>query len=540
MSIATEIGWSKYLIIFTGSTLYGFSILIAIFLFAIATGAWVIRRYLDRIKQPALWLGYALLGLAVLLVYSYSGLSYIPSLQTYLTHSDLSLANQNLLKYVAIFALVSPPSFLFGALFPLTLLLYTQTSDRVQSDSSTAFGINTVAGILGSIVAGFWLIPQFGTATLLLSMAGIVALVATLFLLSLSVKKQHLTVIILSGFSFALIIFSPPLSYKPLLMSAFNGINKTALSDKHLTYIKEAKSGVIGIINTNQHSRLINNGLSEASVDTFNYNHVDLTATLLGILPYLLHTDPKNSFVIGFGGGITTYALTKTPLHSIKVVELEPEVINAMKSVYPRGIIPALVDDRVTLKIQDARHELLATKNRYDIIISQPSHPWLSGASNLFTREFFELTYHRLSSNGVYSQWVNLFKMDTTTLKAIIKAFNEVYPHSSSFIMRQGEDLILIGSKQPIQVTYDAIASKLQDPQIRVLLDQHNIMTPQDLAAYRGLNRFQMLNMTKNSVSSTQMNIITETRLSHLGWKASDQEENPFDLFEKWFNTPTE
>ncbi len=541
VSIATEIGWSKYLIIFTGSTLYGFSILIAIFLFAIAIGAWVIRHYLDRIKQPALWLGYALLGLAVLLVYSYSGLSYIPTLQTYLTHSDLSLANQNLLKYVAIFALISPPSFLFGALFPLALLLYTQTADRVQSDSSTAFGINTFAGILGSIVAGFWLIPQFGTATLLLSMAGIVALVATLFLLSLAIKKQRLIVIALSVSTFALIIFSPPLSYKPLLMTTFNNTNKTDLSDEHLTYIKEAKSGVIGIINhKNQYSRLINNGLSEASVDTFNYNHVDLTATLLGIIPYLFHTDPKNSFVIGFGGGVTTYALTKTPLQFIEVVELEPEVINAMKSVYPRGIIPALVDDRVSLKIQDARHELLATKNRYDIIISQPSHPWLSGASNLFTQEFFELTYNRLSSNGIYSQWVNLFKMDTTTLKAIIKAFNNVYPHTSSFIMRQGEDLILIGSKQPIQVTYDTVASRLQAPQIRILLDQHNIMTPQDLAGYRGLNRFQMLNMTKNSVSSTQMNIITETRLSHLGWKASDQKENPFDLFEKWFNTPAQ
>ncbi len=539
VSIATEIGWSKYLIIFTGSTLYGFSTLIAIFLFSLATGAWLIRHYLDRIKQPALWLGYALLSLSALLVYSYSGLSYIPSLQSYLTYSDLSLTTQILLKYIAIFALISPPSFLFGALFPLALLLYTQTPNRVQTDSSTAFTINTLAGILGSIVAGFWLIPQFGTAILLLSMAGVIALVATLFLFSLPIQQQRLTVTILGGFTFALIIFSPPLSYKPLLIATFNDIHKTQLNDEHLIYIKEAKSGVIGIIKyNNPYRRLINNGLSEARVNILNHNHTDLTASLLGIIPYLLHTNPKTSFVIGFGGGITPYALTQTPLQSIKVVELEPEVINAIKSIYPHGLIPALTDHRVNLTIQDARHELLATKTQYDIIISQPSHPWLSGASNLFTREFFQLTYNRLNSNGIYSQWVNLFKMDTTTLKAIIKSFNEVYPHSSSFIIRQGEDLILIGSKQPIEVTYATVASRLQTPQIKNLLSPHNITTPHDLAGYRGLNRFQMLNMTQNAISNTQSNIITEVRLSHLRWEPSEQEESPFELLEKWFQTP--
>jgi len=540
VSIATEIGWSKFLIIFTGSTIYGFSILIAILLFAMAGGSWVIRKQLDAIKQPSLWLGYALWLLAVLLVATYSGLSFIPPLQEYLTHSDFSLANQNVIKYITIFVLISPPSFLFGVIFPLALLLYTQTPDRVQTDSSTAFGINTIAGILGAIVAGFWIIPQFGTATLLMSMAAIVAMVALLFILSLSLKKHRLIALIASILTLSFIVIAPPLSYKPLLMASFNSVNKTNLTEESLSYIKEGKTGVIGIIqHDNQFSRLINNGLSEASVDTFNDKHVDLTATLLAVIPYLLHTDPENSFLIGFGGGVTAHALTKTPLQSIKVVELEPAVIEAMKSVYPQGI-PALLDDRVVLEIQDARHQLLATKERYDMIISQPSHPWLSGASNLFTKEFFELTYNRLTPDGVYSQWVNLFKMDSTTLKAVIKAFNDVYPHTSSFIIRQGEDLILIGSKQPIQVTYEAVALKLKDPEIRSLLYRHDILTPQDLAAYSGLNKKQMVNMTKNSVSSTQTNIITETRLSHLHWKSSDQDENPFELLEKWYDTPAQ
>jgi len=543
VSIATEIGWSKYLIIFTGSTIYGFSSLIAMLLFAIAMGSWFIRKRIDTIKNPSLWLGYALLLLSVLLVFTYSGLSYIPNVQAYLTHSEFGYSTQNLLKCLAIFMLISPPSFLFGVIFPLALVLYTQTPNRVQTDSSTAFAVNTFAGILGATFAGFWIIPQFGTAVLLLSMAAIIALTASIFMFSYSLKKQSLLLIALSGFTFVTIILLPPLSYKPLLIAKFNSLGKTQLTEDNITYIKEAKNGVIAIIDhKNQYSRLINNGLSEASIDHFNPNNTDLTASLLALLPYLLHTNPnpdKKAFIIGFGGGISVYAMTKTPIQSIKVVELEPAVIEAMKSIYNPSEIPSLQDSRVTLEIQDARHVLLAQKERYDIIVSQPSHPWLSGASNLFTEEFFEITKNRLNEDGIYSQWVNLFKMDATTLKAIIKAFNNVYPYTTSFIIRRNKDMILIGSKKPIQPTYQTVASRLSDVKIQEILARNNIRTPEALAPYQGLNKHQMVNMTQDSVSSTQTNIITEIRLSRFGTQSPTGEQNPFNLLEEWYNAPS-
>ncbi|HIE40287.1 MAG TPA: hypothetical protein EYP76_02530, partial [Thiomicrorhabdus sp.] len=470
VSIATEIGWSKFLIISIGSTIYGFSLLIAILLFAIATGAWVIRKRIDHIQHPSLWLGYALLLLSFLLIMTYTGLSYIAPLQEYLTHSNLNVSTQTTLKYMAIVALIFPPSFLFGVIFPLALSLFTQNSDRVQSDSATAFGLNTLAGILGATLAGFWIIPQFGTATLLLSMAGVTAIVAITFLLPISLKKHRIIVFVFSTIILIAIIFTPPLSYKPLLIAHFNSTEKTHLTEDQITYIKEAKSGVIGIVDhKNQYKRLLNNGLSVATIDYFNNDNADLTASILALLPYLLHTDPnpnKSAFIIGFGGGISLYALTKTPIQSIKVVELEPAVIEAMKSIYPMQKIPALQDKRVTLEIEDARHLLLAQQTRYDMIISQPSHPWLSGASNLFTEEFFNIAKNRLKEDGIYSQWVNLFKMDATTLKAIIKAFSNTFPYATSFVVR-GDELILIGSKRPIQPSYQMVDLRIRDPKIQ-------------------------------------------------------------------------
>jgi len=542
VSIATEIGWSKFLIIFIGSTIYGFSLLIAILLFSIATGAWVIRKRIDHLLNPTLWLGYALLLLATLLVITYSGLSYVPILQTYLTHSDLSLSAQNALKYMAIFALIFPPAFLFGVIFPLALSLFTQNSTRVQTDSATAFGLNTIAGILGAILAGFWIIPQFGTATLLLSMAAIIALTASILMVSVSFKKQSLILISLSLIASITIFTLPPLSYKPLVIASYNAPGKTDLTEDQVTFIKEAKSGVIAILDHgNQYSRLLNNGLSEAIIDHFNPQNLDLTGSLLALLPYLLHSnegEQKSAFVIGLGGGISAYALTKTPIQSIKVAELEPAVVEAMLSIYPRGV-PALLDKRVQLEIQDARQLLLVEPTRYDMIISQPSHPWLSGASNLFTEEFFALTKDRLKEDGIYSQWINLFKMDATTLKAVIKAFTNVYPYAASFIVRRNEDMILLGSKKPINPNYQTVKARLNTPNIQAILKQHHITTPEELAPYQGLNRFQMVNMTQNTISSNQTNIITEVRLSKLGYQTPLEKENPFYLLEKWYNTPT-
>lgn len=542
VAIATEIGWSKFLIIFIGSTIYGFSLLIAILLFAIATGSWVIRKKIDSLKNPSLWLSYALLLLSSLLIFTYSGLSYIPQLQEYLTHSNLSFNTQNILKYTAIFTLIFPPSFLFGVIFPLALSLFTQNSDRVQSDSAMAFGVNTLAGILGAILAGFWIIPQFGTATLLLSMAAIITLTATL-IPPLTLKKHGVILGTLASSTLIVITFLPPLSYKPFFVASFNSFGQSDINKEQITYIQEAKSGVIAILDHgNQFKRLMNNGLSEASIDLFNPKNMDLTATLLALFPYLLHTNEnpnKHAFIVGFGGGISAHALTLTPIKSIKVAELEPAVIDAVKSIYPKGV-PALLDQRVNLEIQDARQLLLTSSKHYDMIISQPSHPWLSGASNLFTEEFFAITKNRLKADGIYSQWVNLFQMDATTLKTIIKAFNNVYPYTTSFIIRRNEDMILIGSKSPIEPTYQLVRSRLSEPKIQQVLNLHNISSPEELAPYQALNRFQMVNMTKNSKSNTQMNLVTEMRLAKLNANQTlDSQENPFKLLEKWYNTPT-
>ena len=133
--------------------------------------------------------------------------------------------------------------------------------------------------------------------------------------------------------------------------------------------------------------------------------------------------------------------MTLTDLKSIRVVELEPVVVEAARHI-AAGEIPALRDPRVRLDFNDARNTLLVERTRYDLIVSQPSHPWLAGAANVFTRQFWEIVKSRLNERGVFGQWINLFKMDATTLRSLFQAFYEVFPQGMSFANLHTGDII--------------------------------------------------------------------------------------------------
>ncbi len=532
VSIATEIGWSKFLIIFTGSTIYGFSAIISVLLLGIAVGSWSMRKRIDAIVRKQQWLLYSLLILSLSLLITAGMLTHVATIYEFLNRSALSVNVQSMIKLLVIFILIFPPSFLFGTIFPLSISLYAQNEKDILKNSSTAFALNTVAGIAGSITAGLWIIPHFGTSVLLFTSAATVAISSILFFKNIEEKRDRYISYTLLFTSLSMIfVFAKP-DFKPMIAATYNHTQFTPQDDLNITYVKEGKSGVIALLYEQaRYVRVLNNGLSESSLDIYDPDNVNLAETLLAIIPYLLHKNPKNAFIIGFGGGTTAYAMTRTDLKSIQVVELEPQIVTALKTVYKNGI-PALEDKRLKLTINDARNQLLKERNRYDIIVSQPSHPWLSGASSLFTKEFFELTKQKIKDDGIYGQWINLFNMDSTTLKSIIKAFVDTYPYTMSFAIMQTEDFLLFGSKKPFVTDTKEIQKKLNNPKIANLLYPYNIYTPKALFAYKSLSRQKLQNLTRNQMANSDLNIISETRLSKLEWRKPPQpDEDPYLLF---------
>lgn len=536
VSIATQVGWTKYLAIFTGTTIYGFAAILTIFLTGIAAGSWAIRSHLEKIRSPQLWMAAGLILLGASLILTRVGLSAIPTIYGATNHLEVPSPVLFGVKYTIVFVMLFVPTFLFGALFPLNLKLYCGNLAGVRARIGKAYSINTVASIFGAILAGFWFIPEYGTDKMLTGMAVIILIMPFLFLPAIDGLLPRAGLVAAAGIAFFAASALPHLDYKELISSVNYHYDSDAQKGKkaNFLFIKEGKAGVISMVTYDDISaKLQNNGLNESIINMKDPTKALLVETLLGAVPYMLQENPKSAFVVGFGGGITTRTLTLTDLKSIRVVELEPAVVDAGNAI-SGGKIPALQDPRVQIDFNDARNTLLVENNTYDIIAAQPSHPWLAGASSVFTREFWTIAKSRLNEKGVFGQWVNLFNMDATTLRSIFQAFYEVFPHGVTFASLGTGDFILLGSKHPLEFDYERIQKVLDQPKLKATLEHHGITTPRDLLWYFALSRQEALSAAGNAPANSDTNILSEVRLSTLT-RNPEGAEDPYEFLRKNF-----
>jgi len=540
VSIACEVAWTKYLSIFTGTTIYGFAAILTIFLIGISAGSWTIKNYIEKIQNPILWISYGLLLLGTAILLSRVGLSAVPVLYDLLHELNSSEWLKHLIKYGVVFVIIIVPTFIFGALFPINLKLYCGNLYGIRARIGKAYAVNTVASILGAVAAGFFIIPIFGTDQLLTIMAYFTLALPIVFIPSIKMSSVRIPVFTTMITLFVVSLFLPHLNYKNLITSVdynsqFMDAGKKLKTPEYL-FIKEGKMGVISMTTYDGHIIFLqNNGLKESIIDIDDEYNTLLVESLLGLVPYILHPNtPKSAFVVGFGGGITTKALSFTNLESIHVVELEPAVVDAGRAII-KGEIPVLKDPRVSIEFNDARNSLLMSNKKYDIIVSQPSHPWLAHAATVFTQEFFSLIQSRLTQDGIFSQWVSLFHMDATTLKSILKSFYNVFPEGMTFANLNTGDFIMIGSNEKLFFDFNKIESRMKEPKIQQALAHHNIKSAKDLMYYFALSREQVIAASSDVPANTDLNILSEVRLSFLEKKLS-RDENPYVFLRKHYS----
>src|SRR6185369_1652381 len=170
--------------------------------------------------------------------------------------------------------------------------------------------------------------------------------------------------------------------------------------------------------------------------------------------PVLVAPKLDNALIVGFATGVTVGSMLQSPIKSVTCLELEPATVEASRFFEHVNNHP-LDDPRTKLVIDDARSFLRVTPNRYDIIVSEPSHPWVPGVANLFTQEFFSLGRDRLNDDGIFVQWVQIYQLSTESLRSVLATYQSVFPHVLMFRyvgVNKGKDLLLVGSKQPLSV----------------------------------------------------------------------------------------
>lgn len=533
-SVAVEIAWIKYLAIYIEATFYGYAILLALFLGGMALGAWASRRLLAHHRVAPQWLATGLLLLALSMIISRIALGLIPATDTYLDSLQLGDSLYNTLRYAAVLVAMLPTVFLFGVLFPLALTLYCGNAPSVTASAGKAYAANTLAGLAGAVLTALWLIPHYGTDTLLLLMTLLVMLFALPFAPLIGNRnRRHLFIFAAASIAIAAPLL-PGIDFRQMLlcMECSEGLYRQGGKPEFL-YLKEGKSGVVSLV-TYDGSNIIleNNGLQESRIIPGYPNRSEV---LLAMLPYYLKADAKNAFVVGFGGGMTSEVLATTPLQSLRIVELEPAIVEAIASL-KGGNLSLLQDPRVSLEFNDARNTLLLEPWRYDLIVSQPSHPWRAGSAAVFTREYFRIVHSRLQHGGVFVQWLNLSRMDATTLRAVLRAFYEEFPQGAVFSNRTAPDLFLVGSDEKLVLDHEVISEILGRREFEYYNWAIGVANPRHLLVkYYLMSRSEALAFAGDAVPNSDLNLITETRLGRLHDKPAP-EDDPLLLLEPFYN----
>jgi spermidine synthase len=232
------------------------------------------------------------------------------------------------------------------------------------------------------------------------------------------------------------------------------------------------------------------------------------TQVLVGQIPMLLSRHHDDVLVIGLGSGVTVGSVGRFPAKRITVAELEPAVVEASGN-FAHVNYGILEDPRVRVRTYDARNFLLVTPDQFDVIISEPSNPWITGVSNLFTREFFQMGSRRLKPGGVFCQWLQLYKISPDNLRSILGTFHRVFPHILVFQV-ENYDLLILGSLEPLYIDMARLQERMYRPQVQDDLQRINFQSASSLLVHFVLGTQEVPSFVKNAPINTDDNALLE------------------------------
>ena len=466
-SMMYEVAWTRALALIIGSSTYAFSTMLVTFLTGLALGSYLFSRLAGRLRiDPFLFGGLQLgIGLTALAVTPF--FDRMPEVFLWVFRISQSPGFMRVLQFAISALAMFLPTLFMGATFPCVAQIASREVQRVGQDVGRIYFINTGGAIAGTLLAGFLLIPTWGLQTTLkLAVSLNLCLALALFIASGEVLRwRRRAAALVPLLALAVLFISPSWDARAMTSGVhiygrglFGILGKAdfrrviAARDQLLFY-KDGISATISVHGQGALRYLRVNGKTDAS------NTIDMhTQLMLGHLPLLYRPDAKRALVIGLGSGVTAGAVALHPVNQLDVIEIEPAVVEgaAFFAKENRGV---LKNPRVRLAVADGRNFLLASEGGYDVIISEPSNPWMRGIGNLFSLEFYDLAARRLAPKGIVCQWIHLYGLFPEDLKMVIRTFRSVFPHTVIWNTIRG-DLLLIGGKEPLSLDYATLRSK--------------------------------------------------------------------------------
>lgn len=488
--LAYEILWTRILLLFLGNTSYAFSMMLSAYLIGIALGGTLYARLAHSgMNEKKLFLTLSTLMALTILASAphYDKLAYLFQFAHEISGERWWLLTS--ISFVIVFAVTALPTILSGALLPAAVAIIDPGKEHTGEGVGLVVLYNTIGAVLGSLLAGIVLIPAFG---LLDSFRGLaMGNLLLVLLLAIHYRKKVSGYRIPALISLAVVLVLLPASWNMDLVnsgvycyapkySKMGGLDKVLSQERILEVIEGRDTTVAVHESLDGYFRFFSvNGKTDGGTGS------DMsTQVLIGQLPLLLHPKPEDVLVVGLGTGITLNAMSDHPTKKITCVEISPEVVKA-ETYFSSANGNALKDPKVNLVVNDGRNLLLTSPKLYDVIVSEPSNPWQTGNSNLFTDDFYRLAASRLKDKGIFCQWIGLYDITLDNLRIASSTFLNTF--SKVLVFQAGSDIILIGANHALAFDYQQLQRRFSTPGIQRVMDKINIETPGDLIASRYL-----------------------------------------------------
>jgi spermidine synthase len=506
--IALEVVWTRSLVLVLGSTTYAFSTMLTAVLVGIALGSAVFAPLADRSGNRAAWVagllfvggGFAVLGPAIL-----NRLPFV-----FLRLYEWAYGVWGLViavQFAVCFLLVFVPTFLSGASFPILVRMYSRGEDSVGRTVADVYAINTLGGILGSLVAGFVLVKYVGLQPSLTVAALTLMLVGGMLALAIArpwtARRRGIGAAVVLVAVIALTFYHPRFDTKLLFagwgpyaggyyVSRLGGYT-VDVTDRHtqrLLYHKEGVTASVDVMETAWGDRMISVNAKPVAT-TYVYDMRALK--MLGHLPALLHPDPKDALIIGLGAGVSIGIIASYPsVEHVTTVELCEEVPGGAAH-FAEWNHSVLDNDKLELVINDGANYVKATRKQYDLISCDPIHPFVAGAGTLYSREHWEKSKERLREGGILAQWLPLYHLSPYDFATIVGTFVDVFPSATLWFC--GIDTVLIGAKGDLKIDLERMGVHMSSPTVMADLLSMGVHSPADVLGWYVAGRDELRDM---------------------------------------------
>ena len=489
-SFVYEVVWIRMLSLVLGASTHSFELMLSAFITGLALGSWAIRRRIDRIAEPYRVLGYiqvlmGLFALGSLWVYSES-FNWMAAVMNAVARTDQGYGAFLLASHAISFAVMLPATFMAGMTLPL--ITHGLLRDRYGERAIGAvYASNTVGSIGGVIFAQHIAIPLMGLKASLIIGGGL-DIVIGIVLLALLPATGAVRPALAALAAFAGVLASIfGVTLDPL--KANSGVYRYARAalpqDTEMLFYADGKTASISLYRDKNGGRVLaTNGKPDGRITAFNEapSGDDVTTTLLGALGMAFHPEARSAANIGLGTGLTTRVLLRNPkLEYVHSIEIEQKVVDAVQLLRDE-VDTVFTDRRSKIVVDDAKSFFAARRARYDIVVAEPSNPWVSGVASLFTAEFYRRMLDHLSDRGVFVQWLQGYEIDMESVASVMRALGTAFPNYAVY-STNGVDLLVVAWKD--KGVREPDARVLDWPELRADWRRVGVDSLQDLEARR-------------------------------------------------------